>query len=55
MDVCKTDINRIIRYLDDAAKLYDSIPGQRNICRAWMIRKLTKKLKIKSNDKKRHR
>lgn len=39
MEICKTDMQKIIKYLDDAAKVYDSLPGQRNNCRAWVIRK----------------
>ena len=47
MEVCKTDIRNIIRYLDDAAKLYDTHRGQRYVCRAWVIRRLIEKLKRK--------
>lgn len=47
MEVCKTDIRNIIRYLDDAAKLYDTHRGQRNVCRAWVIRRLIEKLNRK--------
>lgn len=61
MEVCKTDVLRIIKYLEDAAALYDRQQGQRFVCRAWMIRRLTKKLKqkltnhlnIQENDKSR--
>lgn len=53
MEVCKTDVRTIIKYLDDAAKLYDTQPGQRSVCRAWVIRRLIKKLnkKLSKNDK----
>nr|DAK08451.1 MAG TPA: hypothetical protein [Caudoviricetes sp.] len=53
MEVCKTDVRTIIKYLDDAAKLYDTLPGQRSVCRAWVIRRLIKKLnkKLSKNDK----
>ena len=47
MEVCKTDIRNIIRYLDDAAKLYDTHRGQRHVCRAWVIRRLIEKLNRK--------
>ena len=47
MDVCKTDMQRIIKYFDDAAKVYDTLPGQRNNCRAWVIRQMIKKLEKK--------
>ena len=52
MEVCKTDVRTIIKYLDDAAKLYDTQPGQRYVCRAWVIRRLIKKLnkKLSKND-----
>ena len=29
MEVCKTDMQKIIKYLDDAAIMYDNHPGQR--------------------------
>ena len=47
MEVCKTDAQRIIKYLDDAAKMYDTIPGQRNVCRAWVLRNIIEKLSKK--------
>ena len=47
MEVCKTDIRNIIRYLDDAAKLYDTHRGQRYVCRSWVIRRLIEKLNRK--------
>lgn len=42
MEVCKTDMQKIIKYLNDAAIMYDNHPGQRNVCRAWVIRQLIK-------------
>jgi hypothetical protein len=47
MEICKTDVKKIVAYLDDAAKLYDTQRGQRNVCRAWVIRRLIEKLKRK--------
>lgn len=47
MEICKTDAQRIIKYLDDAAKMYDTIPGQRNVSRAWVLRNIIKKLSKK--------
>ena len=47
MEICKTDMQKIIKYLDDAAKVYDTLPGQRNICLAWVIRQQIKKLQRK--------
>lgn len=47
MDICKTDVQKIIKYFDDAAKVYDTLPGQRNNCRAWVIRQMIKKLENK--------
>lgn len=26
MEICKTDMQKIIKYLDDAAKVYDTLP-----------------------------
>lgn len=47
MDICKTDVQKIIKYFDDAAKVYDTLPGLRNNCRAWVIRQMIKKLEKK--------
>ena len=30
MEIFKTDMQKIIKYLDDAAKVYDNLPGKRN-------------------------
>lgn len=47
MEICKTDVKKIVAYLDDAAKRYDTQRGQRNVCRAWVIRRLIEKLNRK--------
>ena len=47
MEICKTDVRKIIQYLDDAAKLYDTRRGQRNVCCAWVIRRMIEKLEKK--------
>lgn len=54
VQICKTDVQKIIKYFDDAAKVYDTLPGQRNNCRAWVIRQMIKKLekKCRANDSK---
>lgn len=57
MEISKTDITTAIKYLEDAAKLYDALaalPMQKASCRSHMIKQLTQKLKIKLNDKTRH-
>lgn len=58
MEVSKTDINTVIKYLEDAAKLYDALaalPMQKAARRSHMIKQITQKLKTKlSNDKTRH-
>lgn len=58
MEVSKSDLTSAIKYLEDAAKLYDALaalPMQKASCRSHMIKQLTKKLKNKlSNDKTRH-
>ena len=51
-DICKTDLQKAISYLDEAAKLYNALPMQKCKCRAHMINQLTAKLKNKINDKK---
>lgn len=57
-EISKTDINTVIKYLEDAAKLYDALaalPMQKASCRSHMIKQITQKLKTKlSNDKTRH-
>lgn len=53
MEVAKTDMQKVVTYLDDAAKLYDALaalPMQKAVCRAHMIRQLTSKLKSKLNN-----
>ena len=47
MEISKTDVQKIIKYFDAAAKVYDTLPGQRNNCRAWVIRQMIKKLEKK--------
>lgn len=48
-DLCKTDLKLIIKYLGDAALLYDARPGLRCSTRAWAIRRLIRKLNVKLN------
>lgn len=62
MEVCKTDMQRIIKYLGDAALLYDRQQGLRMSERARMIRQLNRKLnkklstiKSQNNEEIRHR
>ena len=41
MEICKTDIQKITAYLEDAAKLYDALaalPMQKCVSRSHMIR-----------------
>ncbi len=45
MEISKTDTNKIVSYLNDAAKLYDALPMQSMKSRAHMIRQLTDKIK----------
>lgn len=63
MEVSKTDMQRIIKYLGDAAALlYDRQPGLRMSERARVIRQLNRKLnkklstiKLQNNEEIRHR
>lgn len=48
MEIVKTDLQKVISYLDDAARLYEALPMQKCKCRAHMIRQLTEKLKRNS-------
>lgn len=45
MDIPKTDLQKIILYLGDAAKLYEALPMQKCRNRAWMINQLIQKIK----------
>lgn len=47
MEITKTDLQKTIAYLEDAAKLYDALPMLAMKCRAHMIRQLTAKLRLK--------
>lgn len=46
-NICKTDLQKVVFYLDEAAKLYEALPMQKCKCRAHMINQLTNKLKNK--------
>lgn len=48
MEISKTDYNKVVSYLTDAAKLYDALPMLSMKGRAHMIRQLTEKLKKKN-------
>lgn len=50
MDICKTDINTITRYLLDAATLYDGIDTTTAYNRARLIRNLVRKIKRKQEN-----
>lgn len=50
-DVCRTDLLKVIAYLNDAAKLYDALPMQAMKSRAHMIKQLANKLKPKAYGK----
>ena len=50
MEIPKTDLQNFIKYLEDAARLYDALallPMQKCNCRAHMIRQLTSKYRHK--------
>ncbi len=46
-DISKTDMLKVISYLDDASRLYDALPMQKCKCRAHMIKQLVIKLKTR--------
>lgn len=50
MNICKTDINTITRYLLDAATLYDDIDNTTAYNRARLIRNLVRKIKRKQEN-----
>lgn len=47
MEISKTDAQKILLYLSEAARLYEAIPMQSMKSRAHMIRRLVTKLKTK--------
>lgn len=47
MDISKTDICTLIRYLTDASRVYDSLPGQKNVMRRDMLNRMKDKLQKK--------
>lgn len=47
MEISKTDLLKVVNYLNDAAKLYEALPMQSMKSRAHMIRQLTDKIKNK--------
>lgn len=47
MDISKTELQKVITYLNDACRLYEALPMQAMKSRAHMIRQLTAKLKLK--------
>lgn len=49
MEISKTDLQKVMAYLNDAAKLYEALPMQSMKSRAHMIRQLTAKIKTKLN------
>lgn len=49
MEISKSDMERVIAYLDDAAELYRIQPKPKHQWRATLIKQLTKKLKRKLN------
>lgn len=44
MEISKTDLQKAMCYLNDAAKLYEALPMLAMKCRAHMIRRLADKL-----------
>lgn len=47
MEISKTDLQKVLAYLNDACKLYEALPMLSMKSRAHMIRLLTAKLKSK--------
>lgn len=46
-NISKSDIRSLVRYLSDAAQVYDQMRGQRHVCRKEMIRRMVAKLNNK--------
>lgn len=55
MEVSVTDVSKCVKYLNDAAMLYDALAKlrmQKCVCRSHMIRQLTDKLNKKVENEK---
>lgn len=46
-EVCKTDLKRLVKYLDDAANLYGQQPGQKYKARQYYLKQYSRKLQDK--------
>lgn len=52
LQITRTDMQKVVSYLNDASRLYDALPMQSMKSRAHMIRQLVTKLqKIQANGK----
>lgn len=50
MEITKTDLQKTLSYLSDAARLYEALPMQSMKSRAHMIRQFIAKLKSKNSN-----
>lgn len=48
-EICKSDLERLVKYLDDAAVLYGSQSGQRFQSRQYYLKQFARKLRDKLN------
>lgn len=48
-EICKTDLRRLVKYLDDAADLYGRQTGQKYISRQYYLKQFSRKLRDKLN------
>ncbi len=48
-EVCKSDLKRLVKYLDDAADLYGQQSGQRYKARQYYLKQYSRKLQDKLN------
>lgn len=48
-EVCKSDLRRLVKYLDDAADLYGQQTGQRFKARQYYLKLYSRKLQDKLN------
>ena len=44
IEISRTDLHKVIKYLSDAQEIYNTMKGQRYVCRSWSIGQMIKKL-----------
>lgn len=51
IEISRTDLHKVVKYLSDAQDIYKAMNGQKYVCRSWSIGQMIKKLQ--RNEKRR--